>query len=105
MHQSNLLTLKQIGGVNTTQLQYIYGTEEANKSTPVSTVVIQWCIANQIDLDSRYTLVAASDVYRLQMSGRQVNVWTVNSVEKAYDLVNNLHVDMITTEYMLNSEQ
>lgn len=105
MHQSNLLTLKQIGGVNTTQLQYIYGTEEANKSTPVSSAVIQWCIANQIDLDSRYTLVAASDVYRLQMAGRQVNVWTVNSVEKAYELVNNLHVDMITTEYMLNSEQ
>ncbi|CDD35492.1 unknown [Roseburia sp. CAG:309] len=67
--------------------------------------MIQRCIAIQIDLDSRYTLVAASDVYRLQMSGRQVNVWTVNSVEKAYDLVNNLHVDMITTEYMLNSEQ
>ena len=36
--------------------------------------------------------------------GLTVNVWTVNTIEKAYDLVNKLHVDMITTEYMLNTE-
>ena len=66
--------------------------------------MINWCIDNQIDLDSRQSLISASDVYRLQMAGRKVNVWTVNTVEKAYELVNNLHVDMITTEYMLNSE-
>ncbi|MGN1206569.1 MAG: Ig-like domain-containing protein [Eubacterium sp.] len=105
MHQSNLLTLKQISGVNKSQLQYVYGAEEANKNTPVSTTVISWCINNEIDLDSRVTLVTASDVYRMQMAGRQVNVWTVNSLEKAFELVNNYHVDMITTEYRLNSEQ
>ena len=66
--------------------------------------MIEWCIENQIDLDSRYSLLSASDVYRLQSVGRQVNVWTVNNIEKAYELVNNFHVDMITTEYMLNSE-
>ena len=66
--------------------------------------MIDWCISNQIDLDTRQSLVTASDVYRLQTAGRQVNVWTVNTIEKAYDLVNKLHVDMITTEYMLNTE-
>lgn len=104
MHQSNLLALKQVDGVNVTQLQYIYGAEPANKNVAVTSAVIEWCIENQIDLDSRYSLLSASDVYRLQSVGRQVNVWTVNNIEKAYELVNNFHVDMITTEYMLNSE-
>lgn len=104
MHQSNLLALKQMDGVNVSQLQYVYGSGDSNKATPVSSTVINWCIDNQIDLDSRQSLISASDVYRLQMAGRKVNVWTVNTVEKAYELVNNLHVDMITTEYMLNSE-
>ena len=98
MHQSNLLSLQRLDGVNTSQLQYVYGAEDFNKTTSVTSSVISWCINNQIDL------VTASDVYRLQTAGRQVNVWTVNTIEKAYDLVNKLHVDMITTEYMLNTE-
>ena len=104
MHQSNLLSLQRLDGVNTSQLQYVYGAEDSNKTTSVTSSVINWCISNQIDLDTRQSLVTASDVYRLQTAGRQVNVWTVNTIEKAYDLVNNLHVDMITTEYMLNTE-
>ena len=102
--QSNLLSLQRLDGVNTSQLQYVYGAEDSNKTTSVTSSVINWCISNQIDLDTRQSLVTASDVYRLQTAGRQVNVWTVNTIEKAYDLVNNLHVDMITTEYMLNTE-
>lgn len=104
MHQSNLLTLRQLDGVNTSQLQYVYGAEEENKGTPVNSSIITWCIDNGIDLDSRHSLVSASDVYRLQVAGRKVNVWTVNYIEKAYELVNKFHVDMITTEYMLNTE-
>ena len=104
MHQSNLLSLQRLDGVNTSQLQYVYGAEDFNKTTSVTSSVISWCINNQIDLDTRQSLVTASDVYRLQTAGRQVNVWTVNTIEKAYDLVNKLHVDMITTEYMLNTE-
>lgn len=104
MHKSNLLTLKRIEGVDSSQLQYVYGSEDSNKTAMVTSSVINWCIENQIDLDSRQSLVTASDVYRLQIAGRKVNVWTVNSIEKAYELVNNLHVDMITTEYMLNTE-
>ena len=84
MHQSNLLALKQVDGVNVTQLQYIYGAEPANKNVAVTSAVIEWCIENQIDLDSRYSLLSASDVYRLQSVGRQVNVWTVNNLQKAY---------------------
>ena len=102
--QSNLLSLQRLDGVNTSQLQYVYGAEDFNKTTSVTSSVISWCINNQIDLDTRQSLVTASDVYRLQTAGRQVNVWTVNTIEKAYDLVNKLHVDMITTEYMLNTE-
>ena len=104
MSQSNLLSLQRLDGVNTSQLQYVYGAEDFNKTTSVTSSVISWCINNQIDLDTRQSLVTASDVYRLQTAGRQVNVWTVNTIEKAYDLVNKLHVDMITTEYMLNTE-
>lgn len=104
MHKSNLLTLKRIDGVDSSQLQYVYGSEDSNKTAMVTTSVINWCIENQIDLDSRQSLLTASDVYRLQTAGRKVNVWTVNSIEKAYELVNNFHVDMITTEYMLNTE-
>lgn len=104
MYQSNLLTLQTIAGVESSQLQYVYGAEESNKSTPVSSEILSWCINNQIDLDSRLSLVTASDVYRLQMAGRKVNVWTVNTLEKAYELDNNYHVDMITTEYLLNSQ-
>ena len=104
VHQSNLLSLQRLDGVNTSQLQYVYGAEDFNKTTSVTSSVIDWCISNQIDLDTRQSLVTASDVYRLQTAGRQVNVWTVNTIEKAYDLVNKLHVDMITTEYMLNTE-
>ncbi len=103
VYQDNLLALKKIEGVNLSQLQYVYGAEEFNKLTPVPDEVLDWCIVNAIDLDARYTLLTASHVSRLKDSGRKVNVWTVNAVEKAYQLVNDCQVDMITTEYMLNS--
>lgn len=102
-YQSNLLALKEIDGVNREFLQYVYGAEEANKLAPVDDRVINWCIENGIDLDARHTLIQASDVYRLHEAGRRVNVWTVNALAKAFELVTNAQVDMITTEYYLNS--
>lgn len=103
MYQSNLLNLKMIEGVNKELLQYVYGAESANKLLPVDDTVINWCIANAIDLDTRYTLITASEVSRLHDAGRKVNVWTVNDVQKACELVRDANVDMLTTEYLLKS--
>ncbi len=103
MHQSNLLALKEMAEVKKDQLQYVYGAELSNKLMAVDNHVIDWCIQNGIDLDARHTLITASDVSALHEGGRKVNVWNVNSLEKAYDLAINANVDMITTEYMLNS--
>lgn len=102
-YRQNLLSLKEISGVDKEGLQYVYGAEESNKSQMVDDSVISWCIANQIDLDARYNLIRASDVYRLHEAGRKVNVWTVNLLEKAFELVTDAQVDMLTTEYYLNS--
>lgn len=103
VHQSNLLNLKSIEGVKQEFLQYVYGAESSNKLVPVDDTVINWCIANAVDLDTRYTLITASEVSRLHDAGRKVNVWTVNDVQKAYELVKDANVDMVTTEYLLKS--
>lgn len=103
IYKSNLLALKNLEGVVTEYLQYVYGAESVNKLQPVDDNVVNWCIENGIDLDARYTLISASNVSRLHDNGRKVNVWTVNTIQKAFPLVNDAHVDMITTEYMLNS--
>lgn len=103
MYKDNLLNIKTIDGVNTKQLQYVYGAESANKLQSVDDSVVSWCIQNEIDLDSRHTLITASDVSRLHDSGRKVNVWTVNALDIAYSLFQNSCVDMLTTEYKLNS--
>ncbi len=103
VHKSNLLTLKTISGVKQEFLQYVYGAESSNKLVPVDDSVINWCIANAIDLDARHTLISADEVSRLHDSGRKVNVWTVNTVQRAYELVRDVNVDMVTTEYLLQS--
>lgn len=103
IHQSNLMTLKEMEEVKQDQLQYVYGAEADNKTLAVDVQVIDWCIQNAIDLDARHTLVSASDVSRLHEAGRKVNVWTVNDLQKAFNLVTDINVDMITTEKMLNS--
>lgn len=103
MYKQNLLALKEIDGVDRKGLQYVYGAEESNKAQAVNDPLIDWCIANEIDLDTRYTLLEASHVSRLHEAGRQVNVWTVNQLDKAFELVTQLKVDMLTTEYALNS--
>lgn len=103
IHKSNLLSLKTIEGVNAECLQYVYGAESMNKLVPVDDNVINWCIQNAIDLDVRHNLITASGVSRMHSSGRKVNVWTVNTVERAYELVKDMNVDMITTEYLLRS--
>lgn len=103
MYKQNLISLKEMGVANKENLQYVYGAEEENKTQAVNDSVINWCIANEINLDVRYTLVTASDVSRLHEAGRQVNVWTVNQLEKAYELLTEAQVDMLTTEYYLNS--
>lgn len=102
-YKQNLISLKEIDGVNKEYLQYVYGAEESNKSQMVDESVISWCIANEVDLDARYTLISASNVYRLHEAGRKVNVWTVNMLEKAFELMTDAQVDMLTTEYYLNS--
>lgn len=103
VHKSNLLTLKTISGVNQEFLQYVYGAESSNKLVPVDDSVIIWCIANAIDLDARHTLISADEVSRMHDSGRKVNVWTVNNVQRAYELVRDFNIDMVTTEYLLQS--
>lgn len=103
MYKQNLLSLKEIGVADQVNLQYVYGAEDENKTQAVNDSVINWCIANEIDLDVRYTLVKVSDVSRLHEAGRAVNVWTVNQLEKAFELLTEAKVDMLTTEYYLNS--
>ena len=103
MYKQNLLSLKEIGVATKENLQYVYGAEEENKTQAVNDSVINWCIANEINLDVRYTLVTASDVFRLHEAGREVNVWTINQLEKAFELLTDTQVDMLTTEYYLNS--
>lgn len=103
MYKQNLIFLKEIGVATKENLQYVYGAEEENKTQAVDDRVINWCIANEINLDARYTLVTAFDVFRLQEAGREVNVWTVNQLAKAFELFTDAQVDMLTTEYYLNS--
>lgn len=102
-YKSNLLSLKEMAGVNPDGLQYVYGAEASNRALPVSDDVVSWCIQNAIDLDARHTLISASNVFRLHEGGRKVNVWTVNVLVTAYELVTDTRVDMVTTEYYLNS--
>lgn len=103
MYKSNLLSLKTIEGVNTANLQYVYGADDETKSVPVDESVVQWCIFNGIDLDARHTLISASTVSLLHDAGRKVNVWTVNDATKAYEFVKDMNVDMLTTEILLKS--
>lgn len=107
IHKTNLLSLKEIQKeieeVRTDYLQYVYGAESENKLVPVGDSVLDWCIQNAIDLDVRHTLITASGVSRMHDNGRKVNVWTVNTTQRAYELVKDMNVDMITTEYLLKS--
>lgn len=50
-------------------------------------------------LDSRYTLVSKEDVEKLHKVGLTVNVWTVNKEEEMKRLLDEVGVDMVTTEY------
>ena len=65
----------------------------------VSDELIAWLTENEISLDSRYTLVSKEDVEKLHKAGLFVNVWTVNKEEEMKRLLDEVGVDMVTTEY------
>ncbi len=101
MHQSNLLALQNIKGVQKQYLQYIYGVYE---TVNVPNDVLDWCIQHSIDLDARHTLISEDEIKKLQQAGRKVNVWTVKTLREAYELVTRYQVDMITTDYRLDTQ-
>ncbi len=98
MHLLALLRLKDIG-IPASRLQYVYGAGGGNKWTKVSDELIAWLTENEISLDSRYTLVSKEDVEKLHKAGLFVNVWTVNKEEEMKRLLDEVGVDMVTTEY------
>lgn len=98
MHFLVLLRLKNLG-IPPAQLQYVYGAVAGNKWTPVNPELEQWLIDHEISLDSRYTLVDADAVHRLQKAGLSVNVWTVNTQEEMARMIDQIGVDMVTTEF------
>ena len=98
MHLLALLRLKDIG-IPASKLQYVYGAVGGNKWTKVSDELIAWLTENEISLDSRYTLVSKEDVEKLHKAGLFVNVWTVNKEEEMKRLLDEVGVDMVTTEY------
>lgn len=98
MHLLVLVRLIKMG-VCTKQLQYVYGATAGNKWVPVNDGLLDWLVENQISLDARYTLVSKENVDRLHRAGLSVNVWTVNEKEEMKRLVEDVGVDMITTEY------
>ena len=99
MHKDVLLRLKKELHFPTTRLQYVYGAEKVNKWIPVNMELEQWLIENQINLDSRYTLISEGTVIRLHQAGLEVNVWTVNAKNITEKMLKKLKVDMVTTEY------
>jgi glycerophosphoryl diester phosphodiesterase len=64
----------------------------------------QWLIENKINLDTRYNLLSAGNVMRLHEAGLLVNVWTVNRKSDFLYMVNELGVDMVTTEFYFSVE-
>ena len=98
MHVLVLLRLKQIG-ISSRQIQYVYGAVAGNKWTPVTDELIAWLQENEISLDSRYTLISKENVKRIHAAGLFVNVWTVNNGEEMKRLMEDVGVDMVTTEY------
>lgn len=98
MHVLVLLRLKQIG-ISSRQIQYVYGAVAGNKWIPVTDELIAWLQENEISLDSRYTLISKENVKRIHAAGLFVNVWTVNNGEEMKRLMEDVGVDMVTTEY------
>lgn len=99
LHGGVLLRLKEELGFPPERLQYVYGAISANKFIPVNMEVEHWLIENHINLDARYTLVGEGNVMRLHEAGLEVNVWTVNKREDMLRMLEEVGVDMVTTEY------
>lgn len=99
LHGGVLLRLKEELGFPPERLQYVYGAISANKFIPVNMEVEHWLIENHINLDARYTLVGKGNVMRLHEAGLEVNVWTVNKREDMLRMLEEVGVDMVTTEY------
>lgn len=99
LHGGVLVRLKDELGFPTERLQYVYGAIPENKWIPVNAEVEHFLIDNRFQLDARHTLVSKGTVIRLHEAGLQVNVWTVNRKEDMRRMIEELGVDMITTEY------
>lgn len=99
LHGGVLVRLKEELDFPAERLQYVYGAIRENKWIPVSIEVEHFLIENQLNLDARHTLVSRGTVMRLHEAGLQVNVWTVNKKEDMRRMIEDVGVDMITTEY------
>ncbi|MCH5265392.1 MAG: hypothetical protein J1F02_05805 [Lachnospiraceae bacterium] len=99
LHPMVLLRLKQEFHFPSERLQYVYGAIALNRDIPVDEELMRWLAANRINLDARYTLVSAESVRWLHNEGLEVNVWTVNDREQTRRMVQEIQVDMVTTEF------
>jgi glycerophosphoryl diester phosphodiesterase len=99
LYPSVLLRLKKELEFPSSRLQYVYGATKETKFRPVGMELEQWLMENRINLDTRYNLLSAGNVMRLHEAGLLVNVWTVNCKSDFIYMVNELGVDMVTTEY------
>ncbi len=68
-------------------------------SEEISDEVVQFILENGFDADIRWSAVTKEFVDFMHANGRIVNVWTVNTVERATYLAS-LGVDMITTNIL-----
>lgn len=94
-----LIRLKEKLGFPAGRLQYVYGAIRANKYIPVNWEVEHFLIENRLNLDTRFTLLSRGNVMRLHDAGLAVNVWTVNRKKDMEYVLQDLGVDMVTTEY------
>jgi glycerophosphoryl diester phosphodiesterase len=104
LYPAVLLRLNRELGFPDRRLQYVYGATKETKFRPVGMDLEQWLIENKINLDTRYNLLSAGNVMRLHEAGLLVNVWTVNRKSDFLYMVNELGVDMVTTEFYFSVE-
>lgn len=89
---SYIRNLTDLGG-DTIELEYL--SKEPNDDT------LEFCRRYNASLGARYTTVTEEQINYLHANGIAVNVWTVPDFICAYQMVNDMNVDSITTDYEL----
>lgn len=89
---SYIRNLTDLGG-DTIEVEYL--SKEPNDDT------LEFCRRYNASLGARYTTVTEEQINYLHANKIAVNVWTVPNFICAYQMVNDMNVDSITTDYEL----